>query len=128
MLHKTLDEYLGRIEQIIMALEQVYIERYEEEILTPQRANLRIRIRFTEGHLLEINEAIAVNIDVLTWRDYRYHCQDRDNHLIFRYDSTPHFPDLSSFPHHKHLPDEVIACQKPDIGEVIREAIDSNGL
>ncbi|MBO1352335.1 MAG: hypothetical protein EBE86_035495 [Hormoscilla sp. GUM202] len=126
MLHKTLDDYLLRIEQILMALENAYIERYEEEILTPQRANLRIRVRFTGGYLLEINETIAVDNDVLMWLDYRYHCQDEQNNLIFRYDSTPHFPELSSFPHHKHLPDEVIACQKPDIGEVIQAVSQDN--
>nr|WP_253881088.1 MULTISPECIES: DUF6516 family protein [Microcystis] len=35
--------------------------------------------------------------------DYRYHFQDEQNNLVFRYDSTPHFPNLSTFPHHKHL-------------------------
>jgi hypothetical protein len=55
--------------------------------------------------------------------DYRYHCQDEKNRLIFRYDSTPHFPALSSFPHHKHLPDEVIACKKPNLEQVLQEAM-----
>jgi Family of unknown function (DUF6516) len=47
----------------------------------------------------------------LPYIDYRYHFQDAQNNLIFRYDSTPHFPELHSFPHHKHLPDQVIACK-----------------
>lgn len=106
-----------------MALKDVYVERYVEEVLTPQRATLRIRVRFSEGQLLEINEAIVVEEEVLMWLDYRYHYQNQGNRLIFRYDSTPHFPDLPSFPHHKHLPDVVIACEKPDITEVLREAI-----
>jgi len=103
-------------------LEDAYIERYVEEILTPQRATLRIRVRFAAGHLLEVNEAMVVETDTLVWLDYRYHCQDEQNRLIFRYDSTPHFPDLPSFPHHKHLQDEVIASQKPDIYQVLQEA------
>ncbi|WP_017303263.1 toxin TumE [Spirulina subsalsa] len=123
MLHDVLANYLNQIEQALMALEDVYVERYVEEVLTPQRATLRIRVRFSEGQLLEINEAIVVEEDVLMWLDYRYHYQNQGNCLIFRYDSTPHFPGLSSFPHHKHLPDGVIACEKPDITEVLREAI-----
>ncbi len=122
MLHKALANYLNLVEQELMALEDAYIERYVEEILTPQRGTLRIRVRFTRGHLLEINEALVVEADTLMWLDYRYHCQDEQNRLIFRYDSTPHFPDLSSFPHHKHLPSDVIASQKPDIKQVLREA------
>jgi hypothetical protein len=45
---------------------------------------------------------VIVTDHILTFLDYRYHCQDQQNSLIFRYDSTPHFPNLSSFPHHKH--------------------------
>ncbi|MEH2383220.1 MAG: DUF6516 family protein [Nostoc sp.] len=56
--------------------------------------------------------------------DYRYHFQDEKNSLIFRYDSTPHFPNLPSFPHHKHLFDNVIACEKPHIADVLQEVME----
>ncbi|MFQ5676868.1 MAG: toxin TumE [bacterium] len=52
---------------------------------------------------------------------YRYHFQDKNNNLIFRYDNTPHFNNLETFPHHKHLPNEVTASQRPPITEVIEE-------
>jgi|GEM_PF-5877826 hypothetical protein len=42
--------------------------------------------------------------------------------ILFRYDSTPHFPELASFPHHKHLTDDVIAVDKPELAEVLQEA------
>ena len=100
-----------------------YVERYIEEIVTSERANLRIRLRFEQGHLLEINEAIVVEGNTLVPLDYRYHCQDGHNRLIFRYDSTPHFPGLLSFPQHKHLPDDVILARKPDIEQVVQEAL-----
>ncbi len=69
------------------------MERYEEEILTSQRANLGIRWRLAQTHLLEINEAIVITDNQLNFLDYRYHFQDEQNCLVFRYDSTPHFPD-----------------------------------
>ena len=121
MLHKFLEDYLKEIELALLALNQVYVERYTEEILTPNRVNLRLRIRWHTGYLLEINEAVIVRNNVLTFLDYRYHCQDQQNSLIFRYDSTPHFPNLSSFPHHKHLPEDVIACEKPELIQVLQE-------
>jgi hypothetical protein len=43
-------------------------------------------------------------------------------YFIFRYDDTPHFPNLPSFPHHKHTPTAVQAAQKPSIIEAINEA------
>lgn len=122
MRHRLLVDYLNRVEQSVASCEGAYVERYVEELLTPERANLRIRIRFERGHLLEINEAIVIAADELTWLDYRYHCQDDENRLLFRYDSTPHFPGLPGFPHHKHLPDEVTGGDRPDLLAVIEEA------
>lgn len=58
MLHNLLSQYLAEVEAAIHQLKKVYIERYLEEILTPNRINLGIRIRFHCGHLLELNEAI----------------------------------------------------------------------
>ena len=122
MLHEVLVAYLEKVEQAILQCRNVYVERYIEEILTPERMNLWVRLRFEQGHLLEINEAVVVENNSLVPLDYRYHCQDENNCLTFRYDSTPHYPNLSSFPHHKHLPDAVIPSNKPDIESVIKEA------
>jgi hypothetical protein len=66
MLHETLAQYLARVEQAILRCSNAYVERYTEEILTPQRANLRIRLRFEQGHLLEFNEAVVVVEDSIT--------------------------------------------------------------
>jgi Family of unknown function (DUF6516) len=119
---KLLSDYLNQVEQAIFQCQNAYVERYQEEILTSQRANLRIRLRFNQTHLLEINEAIVITDNHLEFLDYRYHFQDEKNNLVFRYDSTPHFPNLSTFPHHKHLPNDVISCQKPEITQVLKEA------
>ncbi|OKH16929.1 toxin TumE [[Limnothrix rosea] IAM M-220] len=122
MLRNQLQKYLQGIETEIIGLTDLYVEKYVEEILTDTRVNLRIRLRSSSGYLLEMHEAICVSPDeVLEYLDYRYHFQDSQNQLIFRYDSTPHFPDLSSFPHHKHLKDRVIACSKPTIETIIHE-------
>jgi hypothetical protein len=122
MLPNILSDYLNQVEQAIVQCQNIYVERYEEEILTSQRANLRIRLRLNQTHLLEINEAIVIADNKLEFLDYRYHFQDERNCLVFRYDSTPHFPNLSTFPHHKHLPDDVIISQKPEITQVLKEA------
>lgn len=114
-------DYLAQIEQAILQYSNIYVERYEEEILTPKRANLRIRLRFNQTYLLEINEAIIITDNQLEFLDYHYHFQDENNCLIFRYDSTPHFPNLQNFPHHKHLQNDVIASEKPEITQVLKE-------
>jgi len=88
------------------------------------RINLSIRIRFNTGYLLELNEAVIVEIDVIKRLYYRYHFQDELNTLVFRYDNAPHFPDFVNFPHHKHLSNEVIDVLENSIFKVIDEAKD----
>lgn len=115
-------DYFDEVETAIKSIRDCHIEKYEEEFLSPERANLRVRIRFVKGHLLELNEALVYESGKLQHLAYRYHCQDPKNRLIFRYDNAPHFPNLKTFPHHKHLPNDVIPVTKPLITEVIEEA------
>lgn len=122
MLLDLLSRYLENVEDAIRNLQDAYVERYEEEILAKDRINLRIRVRFLTGFLLELNEAVIVEADCIKHLGYRYHFQDRQNNLVFRYDNTPHFPKLKSFPHHKHYKDKVVDVEKPSILNVIEEA------
>ena len=124
MSHEFLSEYLGSIETCIRKLKDVYVEKYEEEFITNARINLRLRIRFMTGHLLEINEAVIAEADKIVHLNYRYHFQDESHHLVFRYDNAPHFPGLKNFPHHKHALDDVIDSCKPTIHEILAEALD----
>jgi hypothetical protein len=119
--HDSIELYFAAVEAAVARL-PAYTENYTEEILTAQRANLRIRLRFDNGALLEINEALVVVNGALTTLGYRYHLQRANNELVFRYDNTPHFPGLPSFPNHKHLRDAVVAAGKPDLLEVLQEA------
>lgn len=121
---EPLERYFAEVEAAVAQL-PAYTESYIEEILTAERANLRIRLRFENGALLEINEALVVENGALKSLGYRYHLQRADNEVVFRYDNTPHFPDLPSFPHHKHLSDTVIASSKPNLLVVLQEAITS---
>lgn len=124
MSREVLTAYFDQVEQRLLTLPNTYVELFNAVILTSERANLKLRVRFKGKYLLAISEALVVIDNQISQIDYRYHFQDEKNELILRYDSTPHFPDLSSFPHHKHLPDAVIAADKPDIVQVLQEASD----
>jgi len=53
---------------------------------------------------------------------YTYHYQRADESMVFRYDNTPHFPHLSTAPHHKHIAEvEVVATAPPDFETVLQE-------
>ena len=73
MLHSALSEYLERVEMAVLRCVEARSERYVEEVITSEQANLRIRLRFDTGHLLEIGEALTVEDDSLIFIDYHYH-------------------------------------------------------
>jgi len=45
---------------------------------------------------------------------------DKDGKMIFRYDNAPHH-EVSTFPHHKHLPEGVKESKEKRITEVLKE-------
>ena len=49
MLHELLAAYLQRIHHFVSRCSGAHVEHYTEEILTPDRVNLRIRIRLGQG-------------------------------------------------------------------------------
>ena len=43
---KTIEEYFTHVRQLIQNVPEAHAERYEEQILSVTRGNLRIRLRF----------------------------------------------------------------------------------
>jgi hypothetical protein len=121
MPHDALLSYLREVEDAVGNLTAAYMELYEEQFLTTDRVNLRIRVRFYNGFLLQLNESVIFH-DKIEHLGYRYHFQDKENELIFRYDNTPHFPDLPNFPNHKHQKTGVEPSGPPSIFKAIAEA------
>lgn len=45
---------------------------------------------------------------------------DKNGKIIFRYDNAPHH-NISTFPHHKHLPGEIEKSKEKGFIEVLKE-------
>ena len=118
---KTVEEYFTHVRQLIQGIAEAHVERYQEQILSASRGNLRIRLRFSDQALLEISEAIVVVAEELRRLSYRYHYQDPGTGLVFRYDNTPHHPEIPTHPDHKHTADRVLSSRPPSIEEVVLE-------
>jgi hypothetical protein len=114
-------DYFTEIQQLIGELSGIETEKYDEQVLTEQRGNLRIRLRFADNSLLEISESIQIIGSTLQWISYRYHYQKATGELIFRYDNAPHHPETKTHPEHKHLFDRIVDSPHPDIKTVLNE-------
>lgn len=79
-------------------------------------------LRFFDQSTFYFREFVNVEHDVDRYM-YVYHYQNADSLLIFRYDNTPHFPYLPTYPHHKHdgMEDMVIPVEQPDLDRVLTE-------
>ena len=53
------------------------------------------------------------------FQKYSYHLQGQDGALIARWDNSSHWPELSTFPHHKHQAGEVLPSERGNIALVI---------
>jgi hypothetical protein len=83
---------------------------------------IRGSIYFFDGSTLHLREFVNVEHDVERYM-YAYHYQRPDGTLVFRYDNTPHFPALPTFPHHKHAGSvsNVVSADPPDLQAVLTE-------
>lgn len=77
------------------------------------------RIAFSNGTILEFVESITPER-----LKYRYQFMNADGTVIFRYDNAPHHRNLATFPHHKHVGENVIEREEPTLRVVIDEIID----
>jgi hypothetical protein len=118
---RTIDEYFTRVRELVQGVTDAQAERYEEQMLSATRGNLRIRLRFGDQSLLEISEAIVLVGEEPHWLSYRYHYQSSRTGIVFRYDNAPHHVEVATHPDHKHSGDDVLASPHPSIEQILRE-------
>ena len=88
----------------------------------PQAGLIRGDITFADGALLHFRELVDLESSPSRIM-YSYHYQRADASLVFRYDDTPHHPEVSTFPHHKHEHAEqnALAAKPPMLATVLDE-------
>lgn len=123
-MNPNLSRYLDRIYATIHSRRDTTVEAFEllDQSLTAGRTSeLTIRLRFWDGSLLQVTEALVVQAYAIVKARYSYHYQAADGTLIFRHDNAPHFPDLEGFPDHRHERNRVLPASAPDLSQVLRE-------
>lgn len=113
--------YLERLENILYSRRDIETEelRIQFRWLT---ILFRATLRFRDASKLQIFEELKPNARQKLQRfKFRYHYQSADGRLLFRYDNSPHYPHLVTFPSHKHVGNEVVAAEPPEFADVLRE-------
>jgi len=80
----------------------------------------KIQIEFIDKSILFIKEYVFANNE----RKYAYHWADHAGNLICRWDNASHWPNLYSFPHHKHIGKDIFESTEISIDDVLRVICD----
>lgn len=109
------------IENAIQDCALVFSYTLHKEQLSPNTGYIDGEIFFTNSYRLSFFEFHCLIENNIERDKYKYHLMDGDNSLIFRYDNAPHHNNISSYPHHKHLPHEIVSSKPMDFSELIEE-------
>ena len=90
-----------------------------EKTYSDKKGFIAAEIIFYDESKLDFAE--VKNTNELGKKKYRYHYRNENDQLIFRYDNAKHYPTLSTFPHHKHTPENVEESEEPEIEGVLSE-------
>jgi hypothetical protein len=119
-----LHRYLGRFYDIVLSRQEIRVEEFEVLDCSDrpgQTSEFYARLRFHDDSQLQVVEKLVIERFTIVKERYVYHYQRADGALVFRYDNVPHFREISTFPHHKHIGNTALPAQPPDLSEVLRE-------
>ena len=80
----------------------------------PAAFRLKAELYFIDGSVLSIKDYLFP-----TGRKYAYHWQDKNGFPLVRWDNATHWKGISTFPHHKHIGDQVVPSRETTIEEVL---------
>ena len=87
------------------------IEITEEE----QISKLKTKLRLFDGTILWVREVRVKEII----EAYSYYWLRPDETVIIGWDNAPHYKEINSFPHHRHIGNRVEPSQEKNLSEVL---------
>ena len=105
---------LDLIEDYKHLIKSFHVFQYEQE---GEIFRLKAQLTFTDDSKLFIKEYVVENKE----RKYAYHWIDSIGNLICRWDNASHWLTISTFPHHKHIGEDVFESIEISIDDVLRE-------
>jgi len=117
-----IQRFLDNIEKVIGSYPAILSSTLQKQI-GPGGNTVYLKgvITFADLSVLDLSVFAAASRNKIVQEKYRFQYMDKRNQIVFRYDNAPHHRELSTFPHHKHLPDRVIPAAMPALGDILNE-------
>jgi hypothetical protein len=117
----VINSYFESVEKIIQNNSLIVCANLYKNHTSLNTAYIKGEITFADGSRLAVFQHVRIHETELLITDYRYHYMTNDNQLIFRYDNAPHHVEITTFPHHKHLPSCVQHTDIPNLKDILEE-------
>jgi hypothetical protein len=110
----TITGYFETIKEHLLIVSFVANFKIYKQVERSNNGHIRARVTLTDNSWLEFSEFVEQNVsEEIQIVTYSYHWSDENDHLIQRWDNTPHFPKLNNFPHHVHIGEDQVTPGKP---------------
>lgn len=116
-------DYVTAILEVISSCPFIESQNLSFEERPPNAAFIYGTIIFTNASKLHFKEFAVFKSEGFNILKYGYSFLSKDDTLIFRYDNAldPQVKKLSTYPEHKHTPEELLPAKRPSLEEVLRE-------
>ena len=115
-----IDNYFLKTEQIIANFD-IVIKQQTVKKKTDEEFGIFRGLLYFENGRLEFIEVVRIIENKAKKIKYKYHFMANDSTMIFRYDNVKHHPHIATYPHHKHIPNNIISSFEPDFIEILTE-------
>lgn len=123
-----IDDYFQEIEDRINHSTIVIRSDLQKIKLDDFSGVIKGKVCFKIG-ILEFIEVIKVkNNPLQKKKKYKYHFMLNDNTFIFRYDNVSHHREIITFPHHKHIKNDTIESNEPNLLVILKEIKDYSNI
>ena len=120
----VIKEYLAQLDKFLNDVPFKLLTNIQSENRGDAALYVRGEIIFADKSELHFKEYF-IAIPVLKRLAYSYHYQTCDRKLVFRYDNAEHHTEVETYPHHKHVENNVLPSKNVDITAVINEIVKS---
>lgn len=100
---EKVEKYFNNIIRFLKLHPVVRDVKVGRKVITRKRGYIKATATFINGSQLHIREFLD---DKLRKMNYAYHYQNNRGKLVFRYDNAPHYMEVETFSHHKHVPNK----------------------
>ncbi len=114
-----IETYFAQLEQILQAFPNIQTHALQKKIYNVKQGYINGSLLFNNGHRLDFVE--VKDMDRPSKVKYRYHYMAQDHTCIFRYDNAPHHRNIATFPHHKHIGEDILESTEPTLFDVLLE-------